>query len=215
MLKSKIVLSLFILFLLAGCNVLGQKDIAEMDPAELPDVIAFQDDFTREFMSSLEEVEDGYYLFESKTGGYTMMYPQNAKMDQGYFEMQGANYEAISFGENEETNNYVYFLRATYDEGERANESERLLRLLSTHAGYEGDYKSMKYDNKTIHYATLEDIDGSGQSDEHLLLAVIMSNGSDQAVSVRYNVIFGKGRSTDLETAQNESMKIMESIEFK
>src|SRR5690625_6772365 len=97
LLKSKVVLSVFILFLLGGCNVLGQKDISEMDPAELPDVIAFQDDFTREFMSSLDEVEDGYYLFESKTGGYPMMYQENAKMNQTYYQKYEDTLETIHF----------------------------------------------------------------------------------------------------------------------
>src|SRR5699024_5796917 len=95
LLKLKIVLSVFILFLLGGCNVLGQKDSSEMDPAEWPDVIAFQDDFTREFMSSLEEVEDGYYLFESKTGGDTMMYPENATMNQTYYQKNKGTFETI------------------------------------------------------------------------------------------------------------------------
>ena len=57
-----------------------------MDPKYLPDVMAFQDDFTREFMASTKKVEDGYYLFESKTGGYTMWYPEDASIDKGAYE---------------------------------------------------------------------------------------------------------------------------------
>ena len=148
MLKSKVVLSVFILFLLGGCNVLGQKDISEMDPAELPDVIAFQDDFTREFMSSLDEVEDGYYLFESKTGGYTMMYPENAIMDQLYYQMPGEHYEAIQFAEED------YYVRSTYNAGTSANDPNSLQVVLSSHVGYEGDMKKLSM--KIIQFILLQ-----------------------------------------------------------
>jgi hypothetical protein len=143
------------------------------------------------------------------------MYPENAKMDQGYFEMQGDNYEAISFGENKETSDYLYFLRATYEEGARANESERLSRLLSTHSSYEGKYESIEYDDKKIHYAESESVDESGENDGHIFLAAIMSNDSEQAFSIRYNVTSKDDNNIYLEAIQNEMIKIMESIEFK
>ncbi|WP_164218653.1 hypothetical protein [Virgibacillus sp. YIM 98842] len=217
MLKSKIVLGVFILFLLGGCNVLGQKDISEMDPAELPDVIAFQDDFTREFMSSLEEVEDGYYLFESKTGGYTMMYPENAKMDQLFYESTGDNYEYIQFGENEETNNYTYYVRATYNAGSIASDLRGLQGILAAHTGYEGDYEASEYEDKTIHFATTEYVTQSGESTTNRFLVIVMSNDSDQAVSIRYNVISdnNKDNNINLNNIKKEVMSIMESIEFK
>ncbi|WP_164219226.1 hypothetical protein [Virgibacillus sp. YIM 98842] len=213
--KPKIVFSVFILFLLAGCNVLGQKDIAEMDPAELPDVIAFQDDFTREFMSSLEEVEDGYYLFESKTGGYTMMYPENAKMDEIYYEMSGDNYEGIQYGESKKTNDYQYSVRATYNEGGRANDFNTLKGILSARTGYEGDYESIEYDGKTVHFATSEYVDQDEDIISYNFLGIIMLNTRDQSLSIRYNVIPNDDNSIDLEAIQNEVTKIMESIEFK
>jgi len=213
-LKSKVVLSVFILFLLGGCNVLGQKDISEMDPADLPDVIAFQDDFTREFMSSLDEVEEGYYLFESKTDGYTMMYPDNAKMDEIFYEMPGDNYEGIQYGESEETNDYQYGVRATYNEGGRASDFNTLKGVFSARTGYEGDYESIEYDEKSIHFATSEYVDQSGEINSHNFFGIVMSNHSDQAVSMRYNVINDGNRKIDLNNIEDEVMRILESIEF-
>ncbi|WP_164218664.1 hypothetical protein [Virgibacillus sp. YIM 98842] len=214
--KTKIILSLLVLFLLGGCNVLGQKDIAEMDPADLPDVIAFQDDFTREFMSSLEEVEAGYYLFESKTGGYTMMYPKNAKMNEIYYEMPGEAFEAIQFGEAEDTNEFQYFVRSIYESGSRGEDVDSLLGMLSEDANYNGKYQNIELEDKTIHFATSEYVTKSGESISNLFFALIMSNNSDQTVSIRYHAISNDDdKNIDLETIQNEAMKIMESIEFK
>ncbi|WP_164218662.1 hypothetical protein [Virgibacillus sp. YIM 98842] len=215
--KLKIVLSVFILFLLGGCNVLGQKDIAEMDPADLPDVIAFQDDFTREFMSSLEEVEDGYYLFESKTGGYTMMYPQNAKMDQGYFEKSGETFEAIRYGEDESSNDFLYYTTFTFDEGERTEEPENLLKLLSSSVNYDGDYEEMKYNDKTIYFATMQFVTDTGTNSTDRFFGLVKSKTSSQAVSFTYNVITENNDidyESDLHEASDVVMKLIQSIEF-
>jgi hypothetical protein len=209
------VLSLLILFLLGGCNIFGQEDISEMDPAELPDVIAFQNDFTREFMSSLEEVEDGYYLFESKTGGYTMMYPENAKMDEIFYEMPGEEFEAIQFGEDENTNELQYFVRSIYESGSRVDDVNSLLGMLSEDTNYHGEYQNIELEDKTIHFATSEYVTKSGESTSNISFALILSNNSDQAVSIRCNVISDDDNNIDLEAIQNEAMKVMESIEFK
>jgi len=75
--KQWLTLLIISTLILGGCDGMdAKKQNAE---EKLPDTIAFQDEFTREFIKSPEEVEDGYYLFESKTGGYTMLFPVNAK----------------------------------------------------------------------------------------------------------------------------------------
>lgn len=53
----------------------NEKDIkpSEMKAEDLPDVRALQDEFTRSFIESTEEVEPGYYSFlsgRSVTGCY-------------------------------------------------------------------------------------------------------------------------------------------------
>src|SRR5699024_4152405 len=94
----------FIILFIGGCGLMGKKDISNMDPKDLPDVTAFQDDFTREFMTSTEDVEEGYYLFESKTGGYTMWYPEEATMDKHLYERKKKHFERLQFAEDNDTN---------------------------------------------------------------------------------------------------------------
>ncbi len=219
--KPKIVFSVFILFLLAGCNVLGQKDISEMDPAELPDVIAFQDDFTREFMSSLEEVEDGYYLFESKTGGYTMMYPENATMNQTYYQKNKDTFETIQFGHSNENAEIPFYVRATYDKNKDTKNTDIYLDLLSSSISYEGEFEQLEYTDKDIYFGTMKHVteleDLSEKSSTYRFFGFIQSKNNDQAVRYTLNVLCDDeeiGCDYDLDSIENGVKKVMESIEF-
>ena len=50
-----------------------------------PNVRAFQDPFTQEFLTSTKEVLPGYYPFRSKTGGYEMAFPAGGEiLERGY-----------------------------------------------------------------------------------------------------------------------------------
>lgn len=149
-----------ITILLAGCNLLSfEKDISEMDPKDLPDVPVFQDDFTREFMASTEEVEDDYYVFQSKTGGYTMMYPRDAKMNPRYYEINNEYFESIRFGsDHEEITGDTYSVRMMYYKGEKAKDHKRVQRHLDNLIDYNGDYEKTEYQDKIIYYATKKNL---------------------------------------------------------
>ncbi|UHA58888.1 hypothetical protein KDJ21_018950 [Metabacillus litoralis] len=70
----------------------------EADSKELPNTAAFQDEFTRSLLDSPEEVEDGHYLFESKTGGYSMLWPKNAVTDgPPFYQRTKDSFEKIIF----------------------------------------------------------------------------------------------------------------------
>src|SRR5699024_11172913 len=135
--------SVLIILIIGGCGLM-EKDVAEMDPKDLPDVRAFQDDFTREFMTSIEPVEDGYYEFESKTGGYTMKFPENATMSNKYYERKQKNFERLRYAENESKTSNAYVAIVTYDHFSEERETKRSLNLLSKSENYNGDYKEFK-----------------------------------------------------------------------
>ena len=215
LLKPKISLIIITLLMMGGCNTLSQKDISEIDPAELPDVVAFQDEFTREFMASTEEVEEGYYLFKSKTGGYTMMFPENAQMDEIFYEMPGESFEAIQFSESEETNEFEYYVRAFYNSKSRAKSAENLKDVLSSHLEYEGSYEPIEYKDKTIYFATTKYVTRSGNRITYRFFAVIKSNDNDQAVSMVYNVVTYKNNDKiNIESIKEKVLIMMESIKF-
>lgn len=217
--RKILLICISIIFLLAGCNLLSfEKDIAEMDPKDLPDVPAFQDDFTREFMASTEEVEDGYYVFQSKTGGYTMMYPGDAKMNPRYYEINNEYFESIRFGsDHEEITGDTYSVRVIYKTGKRTNDVEVLFSVLSDMIGYKGDYEETEFEDKIIYFATMkfapEDMEGSS----YRFFGIVKSKTSNQAVSYLYKIYCNDKQGNcnyDMDFIEQHVKKLMNSIEF-
>ncbi|MDL4842638.1 hypothetical protein [Aquibacillus rhizosphaerae] len=146
--KIKQILALIIiLVILGGC---------QLKEAKLPETKAFQDEFTREFMDSTEEVRDGYYLFRSKTDRYTMLFPKNAEIDSGaFYERNKDHFESLSFVDYSKEENYSYTYDVTYTPfGEDALENS--LEILSEKVGYGGDYKEIEEKNTRIFFAKEE-----------------------------------------------------------
>ncbi|MYL57729.1 hypothetical protein GLW20_09445 [Virgibacillus halodenitrificans] len=80
-------LVLFLAVLLGGCQEDKEQrgKPSEMNVEDLPDVRAFQDEFTRSFLQSTEETREGYYSFMSGTGAYKMDFPAGGIVgEEGY-----------------------------------------------------------------------------------------------------------------------------------
>ncbi|WP_121661811.1 hypothetical protein [Metabacillus litoralis] len=129
----------------------------EADSKELPNTAAFQDEFTRSLLDSPKEVKEGYYLFKSKTGGYSMLWPKNATTDGPPFYQRNKNgFEKILFSEIDEEENYNYAFSTTYTTyGESLIGTS--LNMLSASVGYNGQYEIIQTDKTIIYYAKLED----------------------------------------------------------
>lgn len=65
---------------MTGCSLnkeIGKDEMMNAKPSQLPKVEAFQDEYTRKFMYSTQEVDEGYYLLDSGTEKYTMNFPED------------------------------------------------------------------------------------------------------------------------------------------
>ncbi|WP_255323461.1 hypothetical protein [Priestia megaterium] len=51
-----------------------------INESRYPNVPAFNDHFTRKFLNKDKKVDDGFYEFESKTGQYTMWFPEKYQL---------------------------------------------------------------------------------------------------------------------------------------
>ncbi|WP_350011899.1 hypothetical protein [Shouchella clausii] len=98
--KSKALLAVVIAIMLGGCGQMGsspeeepEKTPAEMDPADLPQIDAFQSEHSREMMVSTEPVADGYYLMRSKIGAFTIWFPEEAVFMENASGVDGDHYE--------------------------------------------------------------------------------------------------------------------------
>lgn len=103
---------------LTGCH-LSDEYIANRDPETLPNVNAFQDEFTREFMASTVEVEDRFYTFQSKTEKYTMLFPKDAKVSTFYYSKSGDYTESFQYYSEDDAvsgNHYTFHIWHTNHE---------------------------------------------------------------------------------------------------
>ncbi len=170
--------------LLGGCTTdveEGEKTKETKETSNLwPETPAFKDDFTREFMDSTEEVQEGYYRFKSKTEGYTMLFPVNARVDPVGFERNEDVYETYSFGEQVKEDNLAYYYRITYENSLIGSDVEFNLESLSEYVGYEGDYETFDYEGKTYYYAT--DVSKDEDVTYYSYFSYIKSNKSDKGL---------------------------------
>ncbi|WP_026679021.1 hypothetical protein [Fictibacillus gelatini] len=191
----------------------------ENQSEKLPDTVAFNDKFTREFMDSPKEVREGYYLFKSKTGGYTMLYPKNANMDEAYYERHKDYYEAINFGESSKKDNISYYVRNTYEKGEITNDIDVNLNLLSDYIHYKGEYSKFNYDDKTIYFAKdTERVNDENNGVFYGFFSYIKSNSGDQAVRFFYDVTCLDEKqkcNIDIKKEAEKAKMLMESVKFK
>ena len=94
---TKLIL-IFLMILLGGCQIGKEVKPSEMHPNDLPDERAFQDEFTREFLQSVEETRPGYYPFLSKTGKYKMDFPAGGVIDKGGYTINETYFEFLDVG---------------------------------------------------------------------------------------------------------------------
>ncbi|CAM4006291.1 hypothetical protein [Mesobacillus zeae] len=194
------------------------EDKAEKSGAEasnLPKTVAFQDEFTRGFMDSTKEVEDGYYLFKSKTGGYTMLFPKHAKIATFGFEQSGDELETFSFGEVRNEENISLKWKVLYENMPRTRDVESNLAFLSDSYGYKGDYTQFKQEGKTYYYAKkVKNIEGK---EVNTFLYLIKNDSDDKAISYSMKYICTDSKKpckVDQQTMEAEAERLIKSIKF-
>jgi hypothetical protein len=205
-------LLLLMLIWIGGCEM-----DSKAQPEKLPNTVAFQDKFTREFMVSPKEVKEGYYLFKSKTGGYTMLYPKNAKIDRMFYEKHKKYYESIHLGGGREKENISNYIRMTYENAKITENIDVNLDLLSTYVHYNGKYTKFKSNNNTIYF---------GKNEQHIsnndiiyyFFSYVKSNHSYQAVRFIYAVTCKDANqkcNMDVQKEEERAKMFMKSIKFQ
>src|SRR5699024_5410965 len=135
---------ILIIILLGGCQV--DKDETSTNPGEidkeaLPDVHAFVDEFTRDFLQSTEETEEGLYPFLSKTKRYKMDFPGGGVIDDRAFSINEKDYEEVPISIKDDTGygmHVIYYLDNTKDF------LKEDLNAFKKRLGYDGDLKKLK-----------------------------------------------------------------------
>lgn len=195
-------LILFILsigLVLGGCQMAegNGKNIkpSEMKAEDLPNVRALQDEFTRSFIESTEEVEPGYYSFLSGTKRYRMLFPKEGAIHQGYGvkddQFEGFLMSTINDNGTDsqiKINYYAYGTKESVDGG---------LEMLEGRVDQKLDFEKVTTENSELYYAPIEfDPDIFG------IAGLVVSLNDNGVIQIVYD--------TQCKKDQNECQKIKE-----
>ncbi|WP_054950738.1 hypothetical protein [Numidum massiliense] len=191
------------------------KDPQSLPPEKLPQVTAFQDEFTRKFMDSTEPVKEGYYLFRSGVGGYTMLFPEGAKLSEKGYSAPDKFYEEIDFGTSE--NNVDFYVHINYIQDGSASSINIQLKGLSSTSNYNGEFDKIKLEDKEIYLAKNEFRLEDEKDTAYNFSSYIKSNNSNKGIRFFYSVTcFDKNKPCHLNVKEEEkkAKMLMELVTF-
>ena len=163
-------------------------------------------------------MSDGYYLFESKTGGYTLPFPADARIDQIHYEKVKDHYEGIKFGsDSERVTGESYTMYVTYEHPTKPDDPDIQLSLVKNAVDYDGQFDKKEHEDVTHYFAQTKYVLSDKKSSVYYFLGLVQSNNSNQLIRYRYKVRCPdeqQGCNYDLEAIEQEVEKIMTSVEF-
>ncbi|MEM5016468.1 hypothetical protein WKH31_09280 [Metabacillus indicus] len=152
--KKTILLCLTIMLAFTGgCGMSKEQGNGNANQESLPETEALKDEFTKKFIQSDKEIEDGYYLFNSQTKKYNFLFPINAKLTVSDYEVNEDDFESLSFGERKEQEDMGINGKITFDTGSSASDIESALQLLANRNGYEGAFEERTMNDYSIYEA--------------------------------------------------------------
>ncbi|MBM7540490.1 hypothetical protein [Amphibacillus cookii] len=207
--------------LLGGCQMNQDVRPKDIDPEDLPDVPAFQDEATREFLVSTEEVESGFYLMESKLEGFQMLFPENGiytKLTSSTSDgkIETFNFKDINNGKDVHIIGQVKYHR---DQEYLANPDEMLLAI-SGRNNFEDEFKMKETLSKEIYYGEgSKKIEHDGDETEVYSYIGYIKSRDKEYLGIDYNfyiLCFNKDEicSKRVSEKKDQVEKIIDSITF-
>ncbi|MHA6165807.1 lipoprotein YvcA [Bacillus mojavensis] len=193
----------------------------DMDPKDLPQVPAFQDERTREYMVSTKEEEPGYYLLESKLKGFRMLFPADGEYVPD-MSSTGDNEETIVFDSFNKKTNIQYDGQLDYHQDKSfANDKDTMLDIVSGRNGYKGKYGERELSDKIVYSAqkksVFDDVDGKNNY-SYRFFGYVKSTKKDY-LGIEYSFRFACYKDEEPcsfkeEEARQKVQKIIDSITF-
>ncbi|ASN06089.1 hypothetical protein [Virgibacillus necropolis] len=122
------------------------------DSEELPDVRAFNDEFTRSFLQTTEETRSGYYPFVSGTATYKMDFPQGGVIgEKGYLKKE-EDYESFLVGVDDDKG-IESSIKVNYYSNDKSGEEVVSLNQLRGRLETNLKFKKTKFENRSIYLA--------------------------------------------------------------
>ncbi|UAC47613.1 hypothetical protein K6959_13210 [Bacillus aquiflavi] len=196
-----------------------------------PDTPAYQDEFTREFFLKDGEAPEGFHLFESGTGKYTMIFPANYVVEESsYYRKKGRgsgvintenvylHQDGVHPKKNQQIKGINLFLKP---DGNVLVDAALRVMLKKINAPSDTKIETIKDDNKTVYYAEnisdYEAEDGSINT-TFFLYGLITDNRSKQALYFNLRQkCFDSNEKCEIDFDKEKAMalKMLESVQFK
>ncbi|NWO15211.1 hypothetical protein [Virgibacillus sp.] len=157
------------------------KKPSEMNPEDLPDVRAFQDEFTRGFLQSTEETRPGYYPFLSGTGKYEMDFPEGGMIDKRDYFADDKEYEEYSVRIPSDIvggGDITIF----YYSDDRTDELDMNLESFNSRIGEDINYKKIAGDGQSLYYGNID------KSEFYAYAGYVQNETADGALEIVYQI---------------------------
>ncbi|GAF11170.1 hypothetical protein JCM19046_1673 [Bacillus sp. JCM 19046] len=215
--KGVLIPILIICFIVGGFFVIRAMNQA--------DDVALSDGFTKRFLDTTVETDEGFYYFESGNGKFSMWFPEKYQLndEQGLY-ISKSDYEALfAFQDPGEDNPYVKSMHVTYYE-RNENYAEITWEKMLDEFSYESHYEKDEQDNKTIYRSVSStSLDGSTliisdpeNNPVNFYFALIINNDADEFVTIRYSLTCPEGAECDPHS-QEEAIffnTLLENVHF-
>lgn len=186
---------------------------SEMEPNDLPDVPAFQDEFTRDFLQSTEQTKEGYYPFRSGSDSFTMDFPEDMTVNKRSYEIGSENRSEFITMSHTDTQreaflnqrmSYISFLSDPENSRERMrSSSDKNLEFNEIETEHKGQHLEIaEYENDSLH-----------------VTAALIWNESNQGISIFSHIDCRKDLNENQcaeskETQKDAVIEMLKSIQF-
>ncbi|MGG2089757.1 hypothetical protein ABFY59_22530 [Priestia aryabhattai] len=197
-----------------------------INESRYPNVSAFDDYFTRELLNRDKKVGDGFYEFKSKTGQYTMWFPEEYQVLHKYREdytRNGESYENwsaayirpfkndkrtyainVKFLENDTKSELIY-VESLFKE-QLDSKKPKQLETSNTRIYYDYAYTYFRGTNQHI-------VRDSKENHPNLYVAYVADKSSDKVIKLIYDSV-GENTETNQMDRKKWFLKMLQSIKF-
>ena len=183
---------------------------------KVPETIAAQDEYTRSFLVSTDEVSEGHYAFKTWTEAYTMWIPVGGKFAQTFYEKKEKHWERFSYSWEEKDENISYLLYGKFED--RPDSEEVGLDNLTFFSKYEGEYSKSEDEENIYYYGEKISEVGEDKVPFYIYLGFVKQKDSGKSLGIQYEHHcndWKKPCDSDTERIKNHFWRLVKSVKFE
>lgn len=201
MMKHTFTIILFAsIIVLGGCLMGSNGDVEQPEDSrkdekpkdmpieDLPDVRAFQDDFTRGFLQSTEETRPGYYPFLSGTGAFEMDFPNEGKIGERSYNIKNKSFEVLLIDVGNEKSNIIHNITMKYyNYLEEGLHKDTTLGLIQSGLGEDLNFERIEKDNQIYHISEFESNKEEDSPENYGYAALVLNKQDLGGIEIIYD----------------------------